>query len=40
MENPESYDPKFVSKLAAEGYRVSMNIICAGEDSIETRSAV
>ena len=40
LDNPDSIDAKFLSKLSSEAYRVEMNIICAGEDSLETRAAV
>ena len=40
LENPDKIDPKFLSKLTSEGYEVDINIICAGEDEVEVRSAI
>ena len=40
IENPDSIDPKFLAKLSSEAYEVDINVICAGEDIIEVRSAV
>lgn len=40
IENPDKIDPKFLSKLSSEGYQVDINIICAGEDNVEVRSAI
>lgn len=39
-ENPDKIDPKFLSKLSSEAYEVDLNIVCAGEDQIEVRSAI
>ncbi|MDA9129352.1 type IV secretion system DNA-binding domain-containing protein [Candidatus Gracilibacteria bacterium] len=39
-ENPDQIDPKFLTKLSSEGYEVDINIVCAGEDEIEVRSAI
>lgn len=40
LENPDKIDPKFLSKLTSEGYEVDINVICAGENTIEVRSAI
>ena len=40
LENPDKIDPKFLSKLTSEWYEVDINVICAGEDDIEVRSAI
>jgi hypothetical protein len=40
LENPDKIDAKFVSKLSSEGYEVDINIICAGENDLEVRSAI
>ncbi len=40
IENPDAIDIKFLQKLSSEGYEVDINIICAGEDPVEVRSAI
>jgi hypothetical protein len=40
LENPDKIDTKFLSKLSSEGYEVDINIVCAGENDIEVRSAI
>jgi len=40
LENPDKIDPKFLTKLSTEAYDVDINIISAGENEIEVRSAI
>jgi len=40
LENPDKIDPKFLSKLTSEWYEVDINVICAGENPLEVRSAI
>lgn len=40
LENPDKIDPKFLAKLTSEAYEVDVNIICAGENNMEVRSAI
>ena len=40
LENPDKIDPKFLSKLSVEAYDVDINIISAGENEMEVRSAI
>ena len=40
LENPDKIDAKFLSKISSEGYEVDINVICAGENEIEVRSAI
>ncbi len=40
LENPDKIDIKFLSKLSSEAYEVDINIICAGEDPLETRASI
>ena len=40
LENPDKIDTKFLSKLSSEWYEVDINIVCAGEDILEVRSAI
>lgn len=39
-ENPDSIDVKFLQKLSSEAYEVDINLLCAGEDLLEVRSAI
>lgn len=40
MENPDKIGPKFLTKLSSEAYEVDINIISAGENEMEVRSAI
>ncbi len=40
LENPDKIDPKFLTKLSSEAYDVDINIISAGENDLEVRSAI
>lgn len=40
LENPDKIDPKFLTKLSSEAYEVDINIISAGENDMEVRSAI
>lgn len=40
IDNPDAINPKFLAKLASEWYETDINILCAGEDALETRSAI
>jgi len=40
LENPDKIDPKFLTKLSSEAYEVDINIISAGENEMEVRSAI
>lgn len=40
LENPDKIDTKFLTKLSSEAYEVDINIVCAGENDLEVRSAI